>query len=91
MKTVTTNNQSTKIETKQIESHEYIYIYIFFSIRKNATFQLATTFLPGTHHCKANECVRIRRSLQSPCLRFSFFIVSLETGDLQQWKGWSMG
>ena len=39
--TVTTNNQSTKIETKQIESHEYIYIY---SMRKKATFQLATTF-----------------------------------------------
>ena len=87
--TVTTNNQSTKIETKQIESHEYIYIYIFDA--EKGYISTCYNFLPGAHHCKANECVRIWRSLQSPCLRFSCFIVSLETGDLQQWKGWSLG
>lgn len=85
--TVTTNNQSTKIETKQIESHEYIYIFD----AEKGYISTCYNFLPGAHHCKANECVRIWRSLQSPCLRFSCFIVSLETGDLQQWKGWSLG
>ena len=44
MKTVTTNNQSTKIDAKQIESDEYIYIYSMRKTMKNATFQLATTF-----------------------------------------------
>lgn len=87
--TVTTNNQWTKTETKQIESHEYIYIYIFDAGK--GYISTCYNFLPGAHHCKANECVRIWRSLQSPCLRFSCFIVSLETGDLQQWKGWSLG
>lgn len=85
--TVTTNNQWTKTETKQIESHEYIYIFD----AEKGYISTCYNFLPGAHHCKANECVRIWRSLQSPCLRFSCFIVSLETGDLQQWKGWSLG
>lgn len=85
--TVTTNNQWTKTETKQIESHEYIYIFD----AGKGYISTCYNFLPGAHHCKANECVRIWRSLQSPCLRFSCFIVSLETGDLQQWKGWSLG
>ena len=85
--TVTTNNQWTKTETKQIESHEYIYIFD----AEKGYISTCYNFLPGAHHCKANECVRIWRSLQSPCLRFSCFIVSLETGDLQQWKEWSLG
>lgn len=70
-------------------SHMSIYIYIFDA--EKGYISTCYNFLPGAHHCKANECVRIWRSLQSPCLRFSCFIVSLETGDLQQWKGWSLG